>query len=289
MKLARILFLLCLLPSLAAAEMTLTPVWTAKSGFAGPESLVYHPSSNALYVTNVNGHPMEADGNGYISKINDEGEIIIGKWLTGLDAPKGIAVRNDKLYVADIDDLVVIDINKAQIIARHHAPQSKFLNDVAIDETGNVYVSDMMTNEIYRLSGDTFDVWLSDAALENPNGLLVENGQLIVGSWGVMTDGFATEVEGHLKTVDLTTREISSLGNGTPIGNLDGVEADSTGQYFVTDWMDGRLLRVSPSGHAETLIEFEQGSADHTVMPEKDLLIVPMMNSNEISAYHLSR
>jgi sugar lactone lactonase YvrE len=289
MKLAHLLVALCFLPSLAMAEMTLTPLWTLKTDLSNPESLVYHPSTNALYVTNVNGHPMEADNNGYISKISDEGEVIEAKWLVGLDGPKGIAVRNDRLYVADLDDLVVIDINKAKIITRHHAPKSKFLNDVTIDQAGNVYVSDMMTNEIYRLSGGRFEVWLADPALESPNGLLIEGNQLVVGSWGVMTDGFATEVEGHLKTIDLDSRKIKSLGNGTPVGNLDGVEADSTGHYFVTDWMDGRLLRISPSGHAETLLEFEQGSADHTVMPEKDLVVIPMMNTHEISAYHLSR
>jgi sugar lactone lactonase YvrE len=103
-----------------------------------------------------------------------------------------------------------------------------------------------------------------------------------------MTDGFATEVPGHLKTIDLDSRDIQSLGDGTSVGNLDGVEADGRGNYLVTDWMNGRLLLISPNGSSETLIEFEQGSADHTVMPEKNLVIIPMMMQNDVVAFRIS-
>jgi hypothetical protein len=146
----------------------------------------------------------------------------------------------------------------------------------------------MATNEIYRLADDRFSLWMADPNLEAPNGLLIENNSLIVGSWGNMTDGFATEIPGHLKIIDLESREIQSLGDGTPVGNLDGVEADGRGNYLVTDWMQGRLLRIFRNGRSETLIEFEPGSADHTVMPEKNLIIVPMMMQNSVVAFRIS-
>jgi sugar lactone lactonase YvrE len=280
---------LALLTQTAMADISLTPAWTSSEGFKGPESVIYHPNTNALYVSNVNGSPMEQDGNGYISKITDEGELLSAEWLTGLDAPKGLTIVGDTLYVSDINQLVEIDLLEGKITARYQAPHAKFLNDVASDTSGNIYVSDMVTHEIYQLSGNQFSVWLADETLASPNGLLVEQDQLIVGSWGMMTDGFVTEVPGHLLSVSLDTKAISDLGDGSPVGNLDGVEADGQGHYLVTDWMAGRLLSISPNGHAETLIEFEQGSADHTVMPESNLVIIPLMLENKVTAYHLNR
>lgn len=272
----------------ATAETTLTPAWKTSAELKGPESVIYHPGSDSLYVSNVNGSPADADGNGFISQLSDEGEIKKLHWLDGLDAPKGLALRDDRLYVADIDELLVIDINNESIVERYPAEGARFLNDVAIDQQGRVYVSDMMTNRIYRLADDQFNLWMDDPMLEAPNGLLVENNQLIIGSWGNMVDGFATDVPGHLKTLDLDSREIQSLGDGTPVGNLDGVEADGNGNYLVTDWMNGRLLLIRPGGRSETLLEFEQGSADHTVMPEKNLVIIPMMLQNQVLAFRIS-
>ena len=104
-----------------------------------------------------------------------------------------------------------------------------------------------------------------------------------------MTKGFETETPGHLKIIDLITQQMKSLGDQSPVGNLDGIEADGQGNYLVTDWMKGRLLKITPEGRSETLIEFNPGSADYTVMPEKDLVIVPMMMDNVITAFRIHR
>jgi sugar lactone lactonase YvrE len=288
MKLLSVLLATVFSTSIVHASTTLTPAWKTTTELQAPESVIYHPGSDALYVSNVNGAPDAADGNGFISQLSDEGEIEDLYWLDGLDAPKGLAIKDDLLYVADIDELVVIDINSKTITERYPAQQARFLNDVTIDQQGRVYVSDMMTNQIYRLADGEFSLWMDDSQLEAPNGLLVEGDKLIVGSWGMMTDGFATEVPGHLKIIDIETRAIQSLGDGTPVGNLDGVEADGKGNYLVTDWMNGRLMLINPNGRSETLIEFEQGSADHTVMPEKNLVIVPMMMQNQVQAFRIS-
>lgn len=288
MKLLSALLATVLSTSIASASTTLTPAWKTTTELQAPESVIYHPGSDALYVSNVNGAPDAVDGNGFISQLSDEGEIEDLYWIDGLDAPKGLAIKDDLLYVADIDELVVIDMNSRTITERYPAEQAKFLNDVAIDQQGRVYVSDMMTNRIYRLADGEFSLWMDDSQLEAPNGLLVEGNKLVVGSWGEMSDGFATEVPGHLKVIDLESRDIQSLGDGSPVGNLDGVEADGRGNYLVTDWMKGRLLLITPTGSSETLIEFEQGSADHTVMPEKNLVIVPMMMQNQVQAFRIS-
>jgi len=290
MKFLPVIVALCLLSTNALAGPKLKPIWKTAPDLLGPESVIYHPGTDSLFVSNVNGSPDAVDGNGFISQLSVDGKILSLHWLDDLNAPKGLALNGDYLYVADITELVVIDVKNKQIVQRYSAEDAQFLNDVAIDKDGHVYVSDMMTNRIYRLANDEFKLWFADPALESPNGLLVEHDNLIVGSWGNMTgNGFATDVPGHLKKIDLNTLEIISLGDQTPIGNLDGVEADGMGNYLVTDWMNGRLMQVSPNGNSETLIEFEQGSADHTVMPETNLVIVPMMLQNEVVAFRIIR
>ncbi|HIC46654.1 MAG TPA: GTP-binding protein [Methylophaga aminisulfidivorans] len=271
------------------ANTILTPVWTSPAELKNPESVIYDPITKLLYVSNVNGSPLDVDGNGFISQLSVDGKIQKLHWLDELNAPKGLALNGNNLYVSDINELVVIDIAEQRIIKRYPAEGAKFLNDVAVDKQGNVYVSDMMTDRIYRLADDKFDIWMEDPALEAPNGLLVEHNNLIVASWGHMTNGFETETPGHLKIIDLITHQMKSLGDQSPAGNLDGIEADGQGNYLVTDWLNGRLLKITPQGHSETLIEFNQGSADHTVMPEKDLVIVPMMMDNVITAFRINR
>lgn len=261
----------------------LIPAWQTDAVLEGPESVVFDKNKGLFYVSNVNGHPLEADGNGYISTLSAEGKVVEQKWLTGLNAPKGLALVGNLLYVADINELIVIDTDTATITARFLDKGAKFLNDVAADTSGNIYVSDMFTDKIHQLKGDQFSVWLNSAELEKPNGLLVEGNNLIVGSWGVMTDGFSTEVPGHLKAIDLNTKHIASLGNKSPAGNLDGVEPADNGNYFVTDWLNGKLLYITPAGDSSTLLVLGQGSADHTVVD--NLVVIPMMLDGKVASF----
>ncbi|MEE9319737.1 MAG: hypothetical protein V3U76_04755 [Granulosicoccus sp.] len=268
---------------------TPTLAWESGIEFKQPESAIHDVKNNVIYVSNINGEGMDKDGNGFISKMLLDGSITELEWVTGLDAPKGMALVGDNLYVSDITALVEIDIASGKVINRYEAEGAKFMNDVAADQSGIIYVTDMVTNTIHKLADGALSAWVNDEALENPNGLFVEDGRLVVGAWGTMTDGFSTEVPGHLKTVSLTDGSIDSLGDGSAIGNLDGVEPDGNGSYYVTDWMAGELLHVSPSGTSETLVKLEQGSADLEVIAEEGLVVIPMMMNNKVVAYKIAQ
>jgi sugar lactone lactonase YvrE len=272
--------------SVATALSQPTMLWET-AGFKQPESVLYDAPRGVFYVSNVNGSPPEKDGNGYISMVAPGGIVVSEEWVAGLDAPKGMAIRGNLLYVSDIDQLVVIDVDAAQVVARYTAPSAKFLNDVAVDSAGRVYISDMLDDAIYRLDSGTFGVWLKDPALASPNGLLVEGDRLVVGAWGVRTDGFSTKVPGHLKTVAIDSKAISSLGAGNPVGNLDGVEADGQGSYLVTDWISGGLFRIAPSGFWEKLLDLNSGSADLEYIGQQKLAVIPMMNDGVVVGYEL--
>ena len=261
-------------------------VWET-AGFKEPESVLYDARRGVLYVSNVNGAPPEKDGNGYISMVAPGGLVVSEKWVSGLDAPKGMALDGDLLYVSDIDQLVAINVNSARVVGRYLAPSAKYLNDVTVDDAGRVFVSDMLDDAIYVLDQGTFGLWLQDKALASPNGLLAEGNRLVVGSWGVRTGGFSTKVPGHLKSVALDTKAISSLGAGNPVGNLDGVESDGQGSYLVTDWIGGGLFRISPSGFYEKVLDLNSGSADLEYIGSRKLAIIPMMNDGIVAAYRL--
>ncbi len=246
--------------------LKLEVLWEA-DGFKNPESVIYREEGSWLFVSNVNGVPNEKDGNGFISKLGIDGKIEELEWVTGLDAPKGMALVQNRLYVSNIDELVEIHAWEGKISKRYPAKDAKFLNDVTADSNGWVYVSDMLDDAIYRLGPDGFELWLKDPALQSPNGLLAEGDSLIVASWGDRTKGFATSTPGHLKVVSLKDKTIKSLGNKTPVGNLDGLESDGAGAYLATDWVKGALYLIQPSGEFELLLDINSGSADLEVIP----------------------
>jgi sugar lactone lactonase YvrE len=270
---------------LAAGAQAAEPekVWQAE-GLDGPESAVLDSGEGVLYVSNVNGDAAAADGNGYISKLSLNGEIIDKEWVTGLDAPKGLALHDGKLYVSDIDKLVVIDTGTGDIMASHDASGATFLNDVSAHEDGRVFVSDMMENQIWKLEGDQLELWLEDEALGNPNGVLAESDRLLIATWGKPKEDFSTDVPGQLKAIDYETKEIQSLGD-EPVGNLDGLEADGQGGYLVTDWLSGVLYTFDADGKAEMVMDLNQGSADHEYVEGEKLVVIPMMMDGTVAAY----
>ena len=111
--------------------------------------------------------------------------------------------------------------------------------------------------------------------------------RLVVAAWGETTESGETTTPGHLKTVDYGSKTVRSLGDGSPVGNLDGVEAIGNGAYLVTDWIAGALFRIDASGKAERLLDLNQGSADLEYVAADGLALVPMMMDGTVVAYRI--
>ena len=80
-------------------------------------------------------------------------------------------------------------------------------------------------------------------------------------------------------------KTIKSIGDGSSVGNLDGVEADNDGGFYVTDWMNGKLLHIEYTGEVTVLLDLPQGSADHEFIMEKNLILIPLMKDNKLISY----
>ena len=271
-----------------AEHGSITQLWeTSETELQTPESVIHDEKRNFLYVSNINGSPMEKVENGFISKLSLEGEILELKWFSeSLWAPKGMAIAGDHLFVADISRVVEIDLETGKLVTTYPVKEAVFLNDVAADTNGDIYISDMMTNTIHRINDGKIEIWLASEKLASPNGLTVVDDQLVVGTWGVMDgEGFETSVPGHLINVSLCDTEITDFGSAESVGNLDGVERTANGSFLVTDWLAGKLLLIDAKGTVETLLDLDQGSADHEYIQGSGLVLIPMMNNNKLVAY----
>ena len=213
-----------------------------------------------------------------------DGKIIKLHWVDGLDAPKGMAISNGKLFVADIDKLVVIEISTAKVWRRYDTPGASFLNDVTAGADGVVYVSDMFTNTIHQWRNENWTPFMTDEKLNSPNGLLHGGDVMFVASWGNVAIG--QPGNGGIVYVNMDDKSVVQFSNEN-FGHLDGLEKDIDGDFYVTDWSAGLLYHVELDGQQELLLELSPGSADIGFIASEDILLVPMMKDNVMHAFKM--
>jgi sugar lactone lactonase YvrE len=265
-------------------------VWTITDGIEAPESAYLDPKTRHLFLSQIGkGGGMAKDGDGWISKLTPEGKMLKNKWVTGLNAPKGIRSHGDLLWVSDIDRIVAISISQAKIVKSIAIENAKFLNDVATGPDGTVYVSDMIAGIVYAHKNGKTTVFAEGKQIEHPNGLLVHKGSLYLGGWGKnLQDDFSTKPLGRLLAINLKTGKQRAITR-KPTGNLDGVEVDGKGGFIVTDWRAGKIFRITGKGKTTALIQLPRGTADHAFLTDRNWLILPEMLENKISAIDLGK
>ena len=254
-------------------------------GLAAPESVAFDREGNVLYVSVQAG---TVPGDGSIAKLSVEGELLDAGYIVGLNDPKGIALGNGKLYVANGTELVEVDLRSGAILRRHTAAGIKFLNDVTIDDEGNVYVAEMFESAIYRLDRhQVFTEWMKSTELENPNGLLAVGDELFVAGWGNFSNSKPLEAPpGRFLKVNLRTKETTRI-TAEPLGNLDGLQVNGDESFVLSDWKAGVIYRVSKQGVVVPILKTERGVGDILFLREKGLLILPMKMQNQIQFHQV--
>jgi len=265
------------------------PLWTVNSGLASPESACYHQRTNSIFVSNINGPVLDRDGNGYLTRIAPNGKVIGEKWATGLNAPKGIRSVGNRIWVADIDEVVGFDVTAggSRLVGRVKVEGSQFLNDLATTGDGRIYVSDSNQSRIYTVKDGKSSVFVEgDEVGEQPNGLLVDGDRLIVGTIGRAPGG------GKLVAFDLNTKQRTQLTLEN-VGGIDGIEPAEKGAYVLTDVIGRRLVHVARDGKVTTLATFDQAGADFGYagkieqLAQAGTVFVPFLFGNSVSAYDL--
>ncbi|MEZ5198654.1 MAG: hypothetical protein R2764_20390 [Bacteroidales bacterium] len=251
-------------------------VWATADLLTTCESVCYNPSDKTLFASCIDGNPTEKDRNGFISRLSLTGEILQLKWIDGLNAPKGMGIFNNKLYVTDIDEIVEIDIENAVIIKKYAVAEAKFLNDITVDFEGSIYVSDMATAKIHRIKKGVLETWFTNSELQGPNGLFYEDKEILIGT------------KNGIFSVRIEDKRIWQLIGDT--GGIDGLEADGKGNYIISDWV-GKIQLVNPENDPIELINTgDQGinAADIEYIIDRELLLVPTFGDNRVVAYQLT-
>ena len=254
----------------------ITEVWSTSKDLKVPESVMYDKENHIIYVANINGKPTEKNNMGFISKISLDGKIVTLKWVDGMNAPKGMGLKDNLLYVTDIDRIHVIDKNKDQIIKTHDVSGAKFLNDIAIDSKGNVYATDMLTKKVLILKNNKVDTWIDLNEYSKPNGLFMEEPDLLVGT----ADG--------LLRISLNKKDIKmEISNK---GGIDGLKKIRKGEYIVSDWK-GKTQLIGKNKRPIVLLDTTNkkiNAADLEYIPDKRLIIIPTFFDNRVVAYKLT-
>jgi len=261
------------------------PEWTINN-LDQPESVVASTDGQFIYISNINGQPMELNGQGYISIANVNGRMVDQHWLKGLDAPKGLAVSGQYLYIADMQKLVKVNTRTGKIEDSYTAPNAKMLNDVTATTDGTIYVSDLLEGTIHRLKNGKFEAWFKSTALPHPNGLYAQQGELLVGSWGKgMNSDFSTAELGSLLRLNIVEQQLSTVPTGYKLGNLDGVIVTEDESIYISDWLSGELFKLQGK-ERKLVLSLKPGLAD--IGANKQYLFAPMMMDNEVSAWKFS-
>jgi hypothetical protein len=254
--------------------------WTFTKDCSTPESVYFDKESGFTFVSNIVGEGAAKDGKGHISKLSKNGSVLKSKWIKGLNAPKGMRSFKGQLWVTDIDRVVVVDIKKSKVIKKFKIKGAKFLNDLAVTKDGTVFISDTLTSKIHKISKGKVSTFLKGSHLESPNGLLVKGDNLVVAAWGLTTD-WSTKVLGRLYTVDMKTKKISYITKA-PLGNLDGLEISAEGDFLVSDWVKGKVFKISETGKVSLILQGKKGLADIGYIPSSDTILIPYMLNNTV-------
>ena len=253
-------------------SLSLEPLWQSDSSLITNESVLYYESGDFLLVSNIEGNPTDLDGKGSIAKLSTEGEIVDAEWAAGINAPKGMCVLGEKLYVSDINQVVAIDMNNTEKREYYPVEGAVFLNDLSTDGE-SVYVSDMRTGKLHRIKDGILSLEMD--SLPSLNGLCFAEGKL----FGLNAEGL---IEFDLKQG--THQVINDKVQGG-----DGLVSLGGGQFIASRWqgeiwfIDGLMAHLMLSSQAE-----EIQTADIGYNPKTKALYVPRFFSNYVTAYTLN-
>ena len=251
--------------------------WETPVQFLTPESVLFDNQRDVFYVSNYNNLSSGNEADDFISKVSRTGDIIELKWVTGLHDPTGLGLFKDKLYAAENTSLVEIDIETGKISKRYAAPEAKFLNDITVGPTGDIYITDSLNHSIYKYSQGTIEIWLQNESIRRPNGILLDEGKLLIGNTGDMS----------LKSIGLADKKIETLTRFNQGAIIDGIKADGLGNYLVSDW-NGWLYTVASNGVKKEILNTRTARiniADFEFRKDLNLLVVPTYAGNRLLAF----
>lgn len=257
-----------------AQNPQLKKLWETDSTLKVPESVLYYAPENVLFVSNIDGKPDDKDLKGSISKVSLDGKILNEKWATNLSAPKGMGVYKNQLYVADLAEVVIINLKTGKVNDRIPVQGAIFLNDITIDKSGVVYVSDSRTGKVHQIKDKTVSPFIENK--KGVNGLLAGEDNLYM----LVKDTLYKADKNKSLTPIVTGMDESS----------DGIVQVSDQGFIVSCW-NGIIYFVKPDGTKTILIDTRKeksNTADIGFDPKNKIVYVPTFFKNKVVAYQFT-
>lgn len=244
------------------------------SGFSVPESVLHDPIADVYLVSNIAGEPGEQDDNGFISRVAPDGALLELRWISGsennvtLHGPKGMALVEQRLYVADIDALRVFDRSTGVTLTAITIPGAISLNDVTPDGSGGVFVSDAGTGVIHGVdaAGGLRTIAKIDGS---PNGIYWTGSALFVATF----DG------GDLLSL---SPDGAIQGRARIADGLDGIVVDAAGRVLISSWDQGGVLTGAIGGKWSTVANGLTSPADIGYDATRNRLLVPLFEEDAV-------
>lgn len=249
--------------------------WLRDVGLMKGESILHDPEKQCLYLSN--GNQYAAGTEGFISKISHTGELINLRWVDSLNRPTGMALKDSMLYVADVNVLLTINSNNGTIIHRYPEPiQHAGLNDVAVNEEGEIFVTASFVHAVLKLTDQGLEVWAqSDSLLQWANGIIAVPSQLIVAGMDI-------------SQVSTTSEQITPILLNPRVQDFDGIVSDGRGGYFLTTVEQSGLYYLDAHNGISNLLDGEDYFGDLTFISDQGELFIPRGNHRN-GAYYISK
>jgi sugar lactone lactonase YvrE len=248
-----------------------------------PEAARFDPQLGVYFVANINGSPLAKDGNGFISRLTRDGKVDSLKFIAGgrggavLNAPKGMAINGDTLWVADIDAARAFDKRTAKPITSVSLPDARFLNDVVVGPDGAIYLTDSGgekapdSHRVFRIENRKPTVALAFAGEPGPNGI----------AWDSAGSRFVIVSFGAKSIFQWTPGDSAATVMTEGPGMMDGVEPLGDGRLLITTWTDSSLFLLD-AGKITRLIGGLPGPADIGLDRERGRIAVPLLIANRL-------
>jgi sugar lactone lactonase YvrE len=282
-------------PPAAASGATRT---LTVAGFSTPESVLHDSTQDVYFVSNINGNPTAKDNNGFISRVRPDGAVENLKFIEGgragvtLNAPKGLALLGDTLWVTDIDIVRAFNSRTGAPLdsVKPDSGRAVFLNDIVIASTGAIYITDTGIrfddvgnvlhpgpDRVFRIGPDRkVTVAVRGDSLGWPNGITVDpvGKRFIIVSFGPAKSVLAW------KPGDRAPRVVAK-----GVGGFDGVEMIG-GKIVVSSWTDSSITRFD-STRATKIISGVPSPADIGYDAKRNRVLIPILTGNRIEIWQL--
>jgi SMP-30/Gluconolactonase/LRE-like region len=257
------------------------------SGLSHPEAVRYDADLNLWFVANINGNPSAKDRNGFISRLKSDGSVDSLKFIESgkrgaiLNAPKGMAIVGDTLWVADLD--AVRAFNKrtgAPLTTVTLTGRAKFLNDIAVGPDG-IYVTDSGLegekldhkgpDQIFRIANRKATVALTLKNLAAPNGI----------TWDSAGSRFVIAPFGATSVVTWAPGDSAPTPLVEGKGQFDGIEPLGNERFLITTWADSSLDLLA-NGQLTRLAGGLPSPADIGFDRKQGRVAVPLLLENRV-------